>query len=131
MVFDSSDMYKDMDFYKNLLKLKCLYMEVPLSEQGVDTVPFNIVPQPVFNKNFELLTSDISCRMEQGYRVMIFGEKKSQMERLRSILTQEGGVLPEFVPEKNIHNGFIDNDEKVCCYSDHEIFDRFHRVSMN
>ena len=130
VVFDSSDMYKDMNFYKNLLKFKCLYMGVPLSEQGVETVPFNIVPQPVFNKNFELLTSDISCRMEQGYRVMIFGEKKSQMERLRSILTQEGGVLPEFVPEKNIHNGFIDNDEKVCCYSDHEIFDRFHRVSI-
>lgn len=130
VVFDSSDMYKDMDFYKNLLKFKCLYMEVPLSEQGVETVSFNIVPQPVFNKNFELLTSDISFRMEQGYRVMIFGEKKSQMERLRSILTQEGGVLPEFVPEKNIHNGFIDNDEKVCCYSDHEIFDRFHRVSI-
>lgn len=130
VVFDSSDMYKDMNFYRNLLKFKCLYMEVPLSKQGVETVPFNIVPQPVFNKNFELLTSDISCRMEQGYRVMIFGEKKSQMERLRSILTQEGGVLPEFVPEKNIHNGFIDNDEKVCCYSDHEIFDRFHRVSI-
>ena len=38
--------------------------------------------------------------------------------------------MPEFVSGKNIHNGFIDNENKVCCYSDHEIFDRFHRVSI-
>ena len=52
------------------------------------------------------------------------------MERLRSILSQNGGVMPEFIPGCNIHNGFIDNENKVCCYSDHEIFDRFHRVNL-
>ena len=60
----------------------------------------------------------------------IYGEKQSQLDRLQSILSQNDGIMPEFVPKKNIHNGFIDNDNKVCCYSDHEIFDRFHRVSI-
>ena len=127
---DSSDMYKQRRFFDELAKFVRIYTDVPLSRTDVEPVKFNIVPQPVFNKNFELLTEDIRKRLEEGYRVRIYGEKKSQLERLRSILSQNGGVLPEFIPEFNIHNGFIDNDNKVCCYSDHEIFDRFHRVTI-
>ena len=127
---DSSDMYKDMQFYPSLDRFSKVYLDLPLSRQGEETVKFNIAPQPKFNKNFELLTEDIRRRLEEGYRVRIYGEKKSQLERLQSILMQNGGIMPEFIPECNIHNGFIDHDNKVCCYSDHEIFDRFHRVSI-
>ena len=77
-----------------------------------------------------MLTEDIRKRLESGYRVRIYGDKQSQLDRLKSILSQNNAVLPEFVSGKNIHNGFIDHDNKVCCYSDHEIFDRFHRVSI-
>ena len=127
---DSSDMYKEQDFYPLLHRFTRIYMELPLSRQGEETVQFNIAPQPVFNKNFELLTEDIRKHMEEGYRVRIYGEKQSQLERLKSILLQNSGIMPEFIPHCNIHNGFIDHDNKVCCYSDHEIFDRFHRVSL-
>ena len=127
---DSSDMYKDKEFFPELDRFKRVYMEIPLSRQNEDSVKFCISPQPVFNKNFELLTEDIRKRLEEGFRVRIYGEKKSQLERLQSILSQNGGLMPEFVSGKNIHNGFIDNENKVCCYSDHEIFDRFHRVSI-
>ena len=127
---DSSDMYKGKDFFPSLLKFRRIYLELPLSRQDEDAVKFSISPQPTFNKNFELLTEDIRKRLEEGYRVRIYGEKQSQLERLRSILSQNGGLLPEFVAGCNIHNGFIDHENKVCCYSDHEIFDRFHRVSI-
>ena len=127
---DSSDMYKDRDFWPLPGRFRKIYMELPLSRQNEDAVKFNITAQPVFNKNFELLTEDIRKRMDQGYRVRIYGEKQAQLERLRSILSQNGGVMPEFIPGCNIHNGFIDNENKVCCYSDHEIFDRFHRVNL-
>ena len=127
---DSSDMYRNREFFTRLEKFRRIYMELPLSRQNEETVEFNISPQPVFNKNFELLTEDIRKRLEEGYRVRIYGEKKSQLERLKSILSQNGNILPEFISECNIHNGFIDHDDKVCCYSDHEIFDRFHRVSI-
>ena len=127
---DSSDMYRNKEFFPLLERFRRIYMELPLSRQNEDAVRFNIAPQPVFNKNFELLTEDIRKRLEDGYRVRIYGEKKSQLDRLQSILSQNGGYIPEFVAGKNIHNGFIDNDENVCCYSDHEIFDRFHRVSI-
>ena len=127
---DSSDMYRNKSFFPLLERFRKIYMELPLSRQDEDPVRFNIVPQPVFNKNFELLTVDIRKRLEEGYRVRIYGEKQSQLERLKSILAQNNAILPEFVVKCNIHNGFIDHENKVCCYSDHEIFDRFHRVSI-
>ena len=127
---DSSDMYKDKEFFSELQKFSNIYMELPLSRQDEESVKFSIQPQPVFNKNFELLTEDIRKRIEGGYRVRIYGEKRSQLDRLQSILSQNGGLMPEFIAQCNLHNGFIDNENKVCCYSDHEIFDRFHRVSI-
>ena len=127
---DSSDMYKEKEFFPLFSRFRRVYMELPLSRQNEESIRFNITPQPVFNKNFELLTEDIRKRMEEGFRVRIYGEKQSQLERLRSILSQNSGIRPEFISGCNIHNGFIDNDNKVCCYSDHEIFDRFHRVSI-
>ena len=127
---DSSDMYRNKEFFHGFERFRKVYMELPLSRQNEDAVKFNISPQPVFNKNFELLSEDIRKHLEDGYRVRIYGEKQSQLDRLKSILSQNGNILPEFITGCNIHNGFIDNDNKVCCYSDHEIFDRFHRVSI-
>ena len=127
---DSSDMYKEKDFFKALSDRKKVYLETPISAIDTQPVRFSIAPQPVFNKNFELLSADIRTKLENNYQVFIYGEKQSQLDRLKSILSQDGGLLPQFIPEKNIHAGFIDQEDKVCCYSDHEIFDRFHRVSM-
>lgn len=127
---DSSDMYKEKSFFPLLERFRKIYLDVPLSRQDEPSIKFNIAPQPTFNKNFELLTEDIRKRLEEGYRVRIYGEKQSQLERLKSILSQNSGIMPEFIPHCNIHNGFIDHENKVCCYSDHEIFDRFHRVTI-
>ena len=128
---DSSDMYKEKEFFGEALKFKHVFLDIPLSRQDVPSVKFSIAPQPVFRKSFELLLSDIRTKIESNYKVYIFGEKESQLERLRSIMLQEeNALLPEFVKGKNIHAGFIDNEDKVCWYTDHEIFDRFHRVRM-
>ena len=125
---DSSDMYREKSFFSSLERFAKVFLEVPLGVKCDNPVTFSISPQPVFNKNFELLTEDIRSRMENGYSVFIFGEKEQQLARIKSILYQNKGLLPEFVPEKNIHSGFIDNEDRICCYTDHEIFDRFHRV---
>lgn len=127
---DSSDVYKERSFYEGLSRFRRVYIDTPLSCTNVDPIKFNIAPQPVFNKNFELLTEDIRSRLERGYRVCIFAEKESQADRLKSVLYQNEGVMPEFIAGKNIHRGFIDNENKICCYTDHEIFDRFHRVTI-
>ena len=123
-------MYKERAFFPLLGRFRKIYLELPLSRQNEPSIRFSIAPQPTFNKNFELLTEDIRKRLEEGYRVRIYGEKQTQLDRLKSILSQNSGIMPEFVPHCNIHNGFIDHENKVCCYSDHEIFDRFHRVTI-
>ena len=127
---DSSDMYSHKEFFLGFHRFRKVYIDTPISCTVSERIIFSISPQPVFNKNFEILTADIRSRMENKYKVYIYGEKESQLGRLRSILLQNGGIVPEFVAGKNIHNGFIDSENKVCCYSDHEIFDRFHRVSL-
>lgn len=128
--FDSSDMYRQKSFFEESSAYRQIFIDTPLSEDSSKSVFFNISPQPVFNKNFELLTEDIRTKLENGYKVYIYGEKESQLDRLKSILYQNGGLIPEFVKGKNIHSGFVDSENKICCYSDHEIFDRFHRVSL-
>ncbi|MGP1526526.1 MAG: transcription-repair coupling factor [Candidatus Cryptobacteroides sp.] len=127
---DSSDMYKDKEFYNRVSGFKRVFIDTPVGLSDVEPIRFDISPQPVFNKNFEILTEDIRSRLENNYKVFIYGEKKSQLDRLKSILYDNEGILPEFISGKNIHKGFIDNESKICCYSDHEIFDRFHRVAI-
>ena len=127
---DSSDMYRKEDFFRELDSFRKVFLDVPLEVDNEEVIKFSISPQPAFNKNFELLSADIRKNMELGYRVFIFSEKTSQTERLKSILIENKGLVPEFVSGKNIHSGFIDHEDRICCYSDHEIFDRFHRVSI-
>lgn len=126
---DSSDMYREEEFFVDFESNVRVFLDIPLGVSA-EAVEFNISPQPSFNKNFEILAADIKTRLEEGFRVCIFGEKEGQLARMKNILTEEKCPLPEFESGKNIHSGFIDSDDRICCYTDHEIFDRFHRVSI-
>lgn len=93
-------------------------------------VAFSISPQPSFNKNFEILASDIRKREEDGYTVYILSDNQSQIERLRHILTESKFNL-KFTPvNSSVHEGFIDNITQTVLYTDHQIFDRYHRVRL-
>ena len=88
---------------------------------------FNTTPQPTFNKNFELLAQNIASHTENGYTVALMSENKKQFDRLRNIFSD---ITPkaEFVAVHNIvHEGFVDHDLKLCLYTDHQIFDRYHK----
>lgn len=91
-------------------------------------VQFNVVPQPVFNKNFELLSEDIRSKRDQGYHIYIMSENNSQINRLKSIFSSYDLIL-EYC-DFTIHEGFIDKDTKVCLYTDHQIFDRYRRIKL-
>ncbi|MCQ2153019.1 MAG: transcription-repair coupling factor [Bacteroidales bacterium] len=127
---DSSDVYREKEFFKALDGFQKVFLDTPIEIDREEAIDFSTSPQPVFNKNFELLAADIRARIEEGYKVFIYGEKESQLNRVSSILSEQKCPIPEFIPGKNIHAGFIDRRERICCYTDHEIFDRFHRVSL-
>ena len=95
-----------------------------------DTLDFDTLPQPTFNKNFDILTEDLSARIRDGYKVYILAEQVKQTDRLRAIFEdKESGIT--FIPiNQTLHAGFVDNGAKICCYTDHQIFERYHRVTL-
>lgn len=92
-------------------------------------IKFNTVPQPQFNKNFALLSRDIIERRSLGYKVYILSDNPAQTERLKQIFESLDASSAQFTPLNfSIHSGFIDHITKQCFYTDHQIFERFHKV---
>ncbi|MDP3002695.1 MAG: transcription-repair coupling factor [Bacteroidales bacterium] len=91
---------------------------------------FRTETQPVFNKNFELLSGKLLSNDADGYVTYIISESESQIERLRDIFAE---INPDvhFTPLLlNLHNGFTDHDLKISIYTDHQIFDRYHKFRI-
>ena len=93
------------------------------------TISFHISPQPQFHKNFELLQQSLEQYLADGYQLCILADSKKQLERLRDIFAEKGSVLFDSV-EKTLHEGFADDDLRLCIFTDHQIFDRFHKYSL-
>lgn len=92
---------------------------------------FNTRPQPAFKKNFVLLGDDLKNQLSKGYLTAICSDNEKQHERLKTIFDDTHKGI-DFKPlHKAIHSGFIDDDLKICCYTDHEIFDRYHKYQLH
>ena len=104
-----------------------------LAERPADAkVRFSTTPQPKFNKNFEMLADDMIRNALRGYETRILSENKAQMERLENIFHQIGRGQAVVRPLSiTLHEGFVDNDLKLCLYTDHQIFDRYQRYRIN
>ena len=95
-------------------------------------IAFHTIPQPVFNKQFDLLTANLQEYKEKGYTIYILAEQKKQLDRLQAIVESSEYGNTTFIPiNSTLHGGFIDHDLKICCYTDHQIFERYHRVQMS
>lgn len=105
-------------------------------------ISFHTTPQPLFHKNFDLLRKALEDYLLQGYKIYILADSAKQQERLKDIF-DETGADPErsasnaqrsritFVPvNKTVHEGFADNDLRACFFTDHQIFDRFHKYNL-
>lgn len=102
-------------------------------------ITLDIVPQPLFHKQFDLLTEDIRRHMADGYKIYILAEQKKQLDRLKAIFEAEDSETPlANAPSPlaftginaTLHEGFVDHGLKICCYTDHQIFERYHRVTL-
>ena len=99
---------------------------------ATDRVKFSTAPQPKFNKNFEMLADDMIRNALRGYETWILSENKAQIERLENIFHQIGrGQAVVRSLSLTLHEGFVDNDLKLCLYTDHQIFDRYQRYRIN
>ncbi|MBS5019023.1 MAG: transcription-repair coupling factor [Alistipes sp.] len=99
---------------------------------AVAAVKFSTAPQPKFNKNFEMLADDMIRNALRGYDTYILSENKAQVKRLENIFHQIGrGQAVVRSLSATLHEGFVDNDLKLCLYTDHQIFDRYQRYRIN
>lgn len=97
------------------------------------SISLKTLPQPVFHKNFDLLADDLIKRIQEDYKIYILSDQKKQTDRLTSIFESlnESGSKIHFTPvDHTLHAGFVDEGLKIACYTDHEIFERYHRVSL-
>lgn len=110
------------------------------------TIPFHISAQPLFHKNIDLLKQSLETYILQGFQLYILADSQKQHQRLRDIFDERGAtdsfmdtssqekasassIL--FTPiDKTLHEGFIDNDLQACFFTDHQIFDRFHKYNL-
>ena len=93
------------------------------------TITFQISPQPLFHKNFDLLTQTLEDYLLKGYRLFMLADSPKQIERLKDILAEKSSLSFEGI-NKTLHEGFIDRDMKLCLFTDHQIFDRFHKYNL-
>jgi transcription-repair coupling factor (superfamily II helicase) len=93
-------------------------------------IELNTKPQPAFNRQFDLLIKDLKSHEGAGYSIYIFAEQVKQLERLHSIFSDLQTDI-QFVPVgTGIHEGFIDHTLKIVCYTDHQIFQRYHKYKV-
>ena len=103
------------------------------TEDAAATLTFHISPQPLFHKNFELLAKTLENYLLQQYTLYILADSQKQQQRLKEIFESEELQRYQivFTPvDKALHEGFIDDDKKCCFFTDHQIFDRFHKYNL-
>lgn len=91
---------------------------------------FNTKSQPVFNRQFDLLIKDLKDKEQKKFTVFVFSENPKQLQRLQAIFDDlNAGIVFNPVPY-SMHQGFVDEDLKIVCYTDHEIFQRYHKYKV-
>ena len=136
-------------FMRDALEFRMIEMGHKPSRDAKTTIRFDIKPQPLFHKNFDLLAKSLENYMLMGYKLYILADSAKQQERLKEIFAADNGSDGkagdsigktgnsrtargiEFIPvDKTLHEGFVDNMLKACFFTDHQIFDRFHKYNL-
>ena len=91
---------------------------------------FETSVQPIFHKNFDMVSSSLNDFMQRGYKIYICSDSIKQTDRLKDIF-QERNENIEFEPvDRTLHEGFVDHTLRMCVFTDHQIFDRFHKYNL-
>ena len=131
-------------FVKSVSRLKKITVSVSADERDdvQAKIVFNTSAQPLFHKNFEMLRQTLAQYNDVGYKLYILADSRKQQQRLKDIFDDMGGDIErssadqqraaiDFTPvDSTLHEGFVDNNLKACFFTDHQIFDRFHKYSL-
>ena len=94
------------------------------------SITFSTAVQPIFHKNFDLVAGSFKDYLEQGYSLYICSDSTKQTDRIKAIFEDRGDKI-QFTPvERTIHEGFVDHTLHLCVFTDHQLFDRFHKYNL-
>jgi transcription-repair coupling factor (superfamily II helicase) len=122
--FLSSDQFKGYLTKSRVIELKANRKSGGLNDE------FHTSPQPVFNKNFDLLGANLKENRHKGYHNLILSSSSKQIDRLHAIFDDKGDPQKLDSLPFALKEGFVDHDLKICCYNDHQIFERYHRYKL-
>ena len=122
------------EFTAQVLEFRRLEFGHQSTGQPDAVLQFDTVAQPIFHKNFDLVTQCFLEYLQKGYTLYICSDSTKQTDRLRAIFDDrhaEGAQPLDFTPvERTLHEGFADHELKMCIFTDHQLFDRFHKYSL-
>jgi len=129
--FTKADFISSADLEKQVQYRSCIFFgEEPVDRSSVFTLHSNTLSQPAFNRRFDLLIQDLKNWEQKGFDVYLFAENPKQLERLRIIFEDLKSDIIFNPVTVSIHSGFINEDLKIVCYTDHEIFQRYHKYRV-
>lgn len=128
---DTLIVFKDKKFVTDKTEMDFdSFRQISLTKQrGTEPerlIQFNTSRQPLFHKNFDLMKEEFERLLEKGYKISLCADNAKQLKRLKEIFPD----IHFSAIEKAIHAGFIDHDLKVCYFTDHQIFDRYHKYNL-
>ena len=91
---------------------------------------FETSVQPIFHKNFDMVSSALTDYLQRGYGIYICSDSAKQTDRLKDIFKERGDSIAFEPVDRTLHEGFVDHTLKACIFTDHQIFDRFHKYSL-
>ena len=125
-VIDADDFAGRLDSFRQV-RFSAAARPDPAAQASID---FHCTPQGIYHKNFDLISDSFKRLIEQGFTIYILSDSAKQIERLRSIFDDRGDDI-DFTPViSTIHEGFSDETTKICVFTDHQIFDRFHKYNL-
>ncbi len=106
------------------------FTAAPISSTADATLKFECSPQGLYHKNFDLISEDFRKFIDNGYRICILSDNPKQFSRLKVIFEDRGDVI-DFTPiDGTLHEGFVDHEARLCVFTDHQIFDRYHKYTL-
>ncbi len=125
-----ADLLTKKEFLLSLKPFTHLRFDTKLLDTPDAALQFQTTPQPLFQKNFDLISDSLNHFLQNNYTLYILSDSEKQQQRLRTIFHDRGDNIPFTPINKTLHEGFSDESLKVCCFTDHQIFNRFHKYNL-
>ena len=118
------------DFLRAALNFRRMHFGMRPTGVADTTLTFSTQAQPIYHKNFDMVSESFRNYQENGYTLYILSDVEKQATRIRAIFEDRGENIPFTSVNKTVHEGFADDTLRICLFTDHQLFDRFHKFNL-